>query len=154
MEMRLPLCDYPAMMCIMLDFHHAALLALLMEVLIGYVRIQQLVHGNHMPHSMQYLFRCIVPHQCLTYIRKPKQSHAPTIRACIQHFNRVSLVVIATILGSSGSSERRGKVMERWVDVAEQCRLVKNFSSLKAIVCGMESSAIFRLKRSWQTLPE
>ena len=108
----------------------------------------------HTHVCIQHIFQQVAPHQCLAYTRNPKKSHAPTVHAAIEHFNRVSLVVIATILGGGASSSMgRAQVVTQWIDIAQQCRMVKNFSSLKAIVSGMQSSAIFRLSRSWEEVP-
>ena len=48
----------------------------------------------------------------------------------------------------------RGQAISHWIDIAHFCRLLKNFSSLKAITSGLESSAIHRLKLSWETVPK
>lgn len=41
-----------------------------------------------------------------------------------------------------------------WIDIAQELRLLKNFSSLKAIVTGLNSSAIYRLSKIWGVLPK
>ena len=90
--------------------------------------------------------------QCLAYILSPRDiTNAPTVRACIHHFNRVSLVVIATVLGGV-APDARAFVIGQWIDIAHNCRAVKNFSSLKAIVSGLQSTPVFRLKKSWEKL--
>lgn len=48
-----------------------------------------------------------------------------------------------------GSYILRGRCISHWIDIAQQCRLLKNFSSLKAIVFGLQSSSINRLTHSW-----
>ena len=101
---------------------------------------------------MQDLFLRVIDHHCLEYVRRPKDiDNAPTIRSCIEHFNRVSLVVIATILGGV-AVEGRGSVISHWIDIAQNCRAVKNFSSLKAIVSGLQSTTVHRLKKSWNVV--
>ena len=50
------------------------------------------------------------------------------------------------------SHSMRGRYISHWIDIAQQCRLLKNFSSLKAIVFGLQSSAINRLYLSWATV--
>lgn len=39
-----------------------------------------------------------------------------------------------------------------WIDIAQELRLLKNFSSLKAIITGLNSSAIYRLRKIWSFL--
>ena len=51
-----------------------------------------------------------------------------------------------------GSHVQRGKYISHWIDIAQQCRLLKNFSSLKAIVFGLQSSSISRLGQSWDAV--
>ena len=53
---------------------------------------------------------------------------------------------------SMGSSTQRGRCISHWIDIAQQCRLLKNFSSLKAIVFGLQSSSVSRLAQSWVTV--
>ena len=62
---------------------------------------------------------------------------------------RVSLLTMATVLRSEGDSEERGRVLSRWVDIAQHCRLVKNFSSLLAVLSGLQSAPVFRLRKAW-----
>ena len=68
--------------------------------------------------------------------------------------HRVSLITIATTLKAGEGAEDRGRLISRWIEVAQQCRLVKNFSSLKAILSGLQSSAVYRLRRSWEAVPK
>ncbi|CAI8037746.1 Ral guanine nucleotide dissociation stimulator-like 1 [Geodia barretti] len=100
----------------------------------------------------KYIFTSVVPHECLGYARSPRSAHAPTIRAAINHFNRVSLVTMATVLGSEGGPEERGRVIGRWVEIAQHCRQVKNFSSLLAVLSGLQSGPVFRLKKAWENV--
>ena len=98
------------------------------------------------------MFQKIFPHECLEYVRRPKEANnAPTVRACIEQFNRVSLVVVSTILGGL-EADVRGCIIGQWISIAQECRAVKNFSSLKAIICGLLSTAVFRLRKSWATV--
>lgn len=43
----------------------------------------------------------------------------------------------------------RAYVIEKWIDVAQQCRKIKNFSSLTAILNGLLSGCIYRLSTAW-----
>ena len=59
---------------------------------------------------------------------------------------------MATVLESEGGPEERGRVIGRWVEIAQHCRLVKNFSSLLAVLSGLQSGPVFRLKKAWENV--
>ncbi|XP_055856863.1 ral guanine nucleotide dissociation stimulator-like 1 isoform X2 [Episyrphus balteatus] len=100
------------------------------------------------------LFKRLIPHQCLgaTWARRDK-SGAETVVATVTQFNAVSFRVISSII-----IEQRLKPQERalyistWIDIAQELRLLKNFSSLKAIISGLQSNAIYRLSKVWAVL--
>lgn len=153
---------------------------------------------------LKEVFASVVTFECLHYVRQQKERFESVTRS-IQHFNRLSRLVIATILqsccindkyisspkgfdtqmqinGSEQSSPNesanrhaesvwnrcclcrnestsvsstyisRGMCISKWIDVAHHCRLLKNFSSLKAIVFGLQSSSVFRISKSWSTV--
>ncbi|XP_073412106.1 ral guanine nucleotide dissociation stimulator isoform X3 [Dendrobates tinctorius] len=101
------------------------------------------------------LFKKVVPYHCLGCIwsqrdKKGKEHLAPTIRATVSQFNSVTNCVISTCLSDrSLKPQQRAKVVERWVEVARECRILKNFSSLRAILSALQCNAIHRLKKTW-----
>uniref|UniRef100_A0A3P9KQ38 Ral guanine nucleotide dissociation stimulator n=1 Tax=Oryzias latipes TaxID=8090 RepID=A0A3P9KQ38_ORYLA len=102
------------------------------------------------------LFKKVVPYHCLGGIwsqrdKKGKEHLAPTIRATVAQFNAVTNCVIATCLNNpSLKASQRARLLERWIDVARECRILKNFSSLRAILSALQCNAIHRLKRTWE----
>ncbi|GCB62074.1 hypothetical protein scyTo_0009461 [Scyliorhinus torazame] len=82
--------------------------------------------------------------------KKGKEHLAPTIRATVTQFNRVTNCVIATCLSDKTlKPQQRAKVIERWIEVARECRIFKNFSSLRAILSALQCNSVHRLKKSW-----
>uniref|UniRef100_UPI00398F2F60 ral guanine nucleotide dissociation stimulator-like 1 isoform X2 n=1 Tax=Pristiophorus japonicus TaxID=55135 RepID=UPI00398F2F60 len=101
------------------------------------------------------LFCAVSPFQCLGCIwsrrdKKESKHPAPTIRATIAQFNAVTNCVISTVLHHSQLWPcQRAKVIDKWIEIAQECRTMKNFSSLRAILSALQSNPIYRLKQTW-----
>eukprot|EP00066_Takifugu_rubripes_P008172 XP_003974161.1 PREDICTED: ral guanine nucleotide dissociation stimulator-like 1 [Takifugu rubripes] len=101
------------------------------------------------------LFKRVIPHHCLGSIwsqrdKKDSKHSAPTIRATIAQFNAVTACVVSTILRHRRLRPHvRARVIQRWIEIAQECRIRKNFSSLRAIVSALQSNPLYRLKRVW-----
>ncbi|KAK7889684.1 hypothetical protein WMY93_025244 [Mugilogobius chulae] len=101
------------------------------------------------------LFKKVVPHHCLGSIwsqrdKKDSKHGAPTIKATIMQFNAVAACVVSTVLKHRQiRPHARARVIQRWIDIAQECRIRKNFSSLRAIVSALQSNPLYRLKKVW-----
>ncbi|KFO85595.1 Ral guanine nucleotide dissociation stimulator-like 1, partial [Buceros rhinoceros silvestris] len=101
------------------------------------------------------LFKKVVPYHCLGSIwsRRDKEENkhlVPSIKATIDQFNAVTKCVVSTILRSEApKTQQRAKIIEKWIHIAHDCRILKNFSSLKAIISALQSTSIYRLKKTW-----
>ncbi|KAM5237587.1 ral guanine nucleotide dissociation stimulator-like 1 isoform 5-T5 [Ctenodactylus gundi] len=106
------------------------------------------------------LFKKVVPHHCLGCVwsqrdKKENKHLAPTIRATISQFNTLTKCVVSTILGGKElKTQQRAKIIEKWINIAHECRILKNFSSLRAIVSALQSNSIYRLKKTWAAVPK
>uniref|UniRef100_A0A8D1EB66 Ral guanine nucleotide dissociation stimulator like 1 n=1 Tax=Sus scrofa TaxID=9823 RepID=A0A8D1EB66_PIG len=106
------------------------------------------------------LFKKVVPHHCLGCIwsrrdKKENKHLAPTIRATISQFNTLTKCVVSTILGGKElRTQQRARIIEKWINIAHECRILKNFSSLRAIVSALQSNSIYRLKKTWAAVPK
>jgi ral guanine nucleotide dissociation stimulator-like 1 len=85
--------------------------------------------------------------------RTPINHSLSTVDKTIEYFNAVVARVIATILKEQ-DEQIRANVIEKWIDVAHQCRKLKNFSSLTAILNGLLSGCIYRLTTAWSYVTE
>jgi hypothetical protein len=73
-----------------------------------------------------------------------------TIGAFIDQFNIVSFIVQATILENTElKPNERAKIIRKWIEIAQACRNFKNFSSLNAIVQGLNTQCVSRLEKTW-----
>lgn len=102
------------------------------------------------------LFKRLIPHQCLgaTWARRgTDKKDVHTVLATIEQFNAVLFAVSSSILLELNSrpGERAAK-LAMWIDIAKELRVLKNFSSLKAIVSGLQSNPIYRLSQTWKAL--
>ncbi|XP_041634013.1 ral guanine nucleotide dissociation stimulator-like 1 isoform X2 [Cheilinus undulatus] len=112
------------------------------------------------------LFAKVVPYQCLGCVwsqRDKKENMSSTIRATIAQFNAITNHVIMSLLSqptdptfsppssrqTPSTPAQRARIIERWIRVAQECRRLKNFSSLKAILSALQSNAVYRLKKTW-----
>ncbi|XP_010184241.1 PREDICTED: ral guanine nucleotide dissociation stimulator-like 1, partial [Mesitornis unicolor] len=105
------------------------------------------------------LFKKVVPYHCLGSIwsqrDKEENKHlAPTVRATISQFNAVTKCVVVTVLKKECKAQQRSKILEKWINIAHECRILKNFSSLRAIISALQSNPIYRLKKTWMCLPK
>ncbi|XP_042549710.1 ral guanine nucleotide dissociation stimulator-like 3 isoform X1 [Dipodomys spectabilis] len=75
---------------------------------------------------------------------------SPTVRATVAQFNKVTGYVLGSVLGAPGlAALQRAQRIEKWIRIAQRCRELRNFSSLRAILSALQSNPIYRLKRSW-----
>ncbi|XP_065514252.1 ral guanine nucleotide dissociation stimulator-like 1 [Caloenas nicobarica] len=106
------------------------------------------------------LFKKVVPQHCLGCIwsrrEKTENKHlARSIRATISQFNAVANCMLSTVLESKDlKTQQRAKILEKWIRIACECRILNNFSSSKAIVSALQSTSIYRLKKTWACVPK
>ncbi|XP_077806590.1 LOW QUALITY PROTEIN: ral-GDS-related protein [Macaca mulatta] len=101
------------------------------------------------------LFKKVVLYECLGSIwgqrhKKGSEHVAPTVRATIAHFNRLTNCVTTSCLGDHSMRARdRARVVEHWIKVARECLSLNNFSAVHAIISALRSNPIHRLHKTW-----
>ncbi|XP_053442449.1 ral guanine nucleotide dissociation stimulator-like 3 isoform X3 [Nycticebus coucang] len=101
------------------------------------------------------LFSRVRPCECLGSVwsqrdRPGAAGVCPTVRATVTQFNKVIGCVLGSVLGEPGlAAPQRAQRLEKWIRIAQRCRELRNFSSLRAILSALQSNPIYRLKRSW-----
>lgn len=71
------------------------------------------------------------------------------IRAMINMANQLTGWVAETILVEK-DLKQRAKIMKQFIKIAEQCHQLQNYASREAIIAALNSSPIYRLKRTWE----
>nr|XP_023485684.1 ral guanine nucleotide dissociation stimulator isoform X8 [Equus caballus] len=100
------------------------------------------------------LFRKVVPSQCLgsSWCKriKPGNEHlAPTIQATVDHFQRVVNFITTTCLSDPSRTARdRARLVEHWIQVAQECNILMNFS-LHTVISALQKTSISRLENTW-----
>ncbi|KAI9806795.1 MAG: hypothetical protein M1826_004638 [Phylliscum demangeonii] len=104
------------------------------------------------------LYVRIKPTECLLKTwndRSAKESpetHA-NLRALILHSNRLTNWV-AEMIVTQAEVKKRVLVIKHFIQVADRCRSMHNFSTLTAIISGLGASPISRLTRTWNQLKQ
>ena len=115
--------------------------------------IDEIYFAEQLTYIDKELFKKVIPHHCLGPIwssRIKKQSNFETISAFIDQFNVITFIVQGTVLENSNQTPyQRAKIIEKWIRIALCCRNYKNFSSLNAIVQGLDTECVMRLERTW-----
>ncbi|KAI5122473.1 hypothetical protein M0805_008783 [Coniferiporia weirii] len=96
------------------------------------------------------LYRKIKAIECLQRSREQKVGeHKDHITDVIQMTNKIANWVNSTILCKE-DSRKRAALVKQFISVADRCRNLHNFSSMAAIISGLNSPPIRRLKRTWE----
>lgn len=69
----------------------------------------------------------------------------------VEHSNAVTNRVIATVLNDD-NDQKRAATIEKWIDVAQECRHLRNFSAVTAILNGLLSGPVYRLQTAWSRI--
>ncbi|KAH7336924.1 ras guanine nucleotide exchange factor domain-containing protein, partial [Rhizoctonia solani] len=99
--------------------------------------------------SKQY--NAIKPIECLARARD-EPAENDSIKTIITTTNKIASWVAASVLDKD-EPRRRGNTIKHFIHVAEKCRSLHNYSSMAALIAGLNSPPIRRLKRTWDSVP-
>ncbi|KAI8819872.1 ras guanine nucleotide exchange factor domain-containing protein [Fimicolochytrium jonesii] len=86
------------------------------------------------------------------WTKKAGRSGAPNVRALTNMANQITGWVAASIL-TEVDPKRRASLIKQFLKIGDRCLHLNNFNTLIAILSSLNSSAIIRLKRSWELVP-
>ncbi|CAI2173196.1 18774_t:CDS:2, partial [Funneliformis geosporum] len=97
------------------------------------------------------LYNKIKPVECLNkaWSKEGEDNIAVNIKAMIVNSNQITGWVAESVLNQS-EVKRRCLYIKQFVAVADKCKFLNNFNSLTAIISGLNSAPIHRLKRTWE----
>ncbi|CAG8661761.1 16732_t:CDS:2, partial [Funneliformis mosseae] len=97
------------------------------------------------------LYNKILPVECLNkaWSKDEGDDAAVNIKAMIVNSNQITGWVAESVLNQS-EIKKRCLCIKQFVAVADKCKTLNNFNSLTAIISGLNSAPIHRLKRTWE----
>ncbi|KAJ3020574.1 hypothetical protein HKX48_000595 [Thoreauomyces humboldtii] len=101
------------------------------------------------------IFRKIKPRDLLQHIwsRAYKGQHAASVAASIGHFNFISSWVTTRILAQR-KVKTRAQVLGKFMKIAQVLRNSNNYNTLMAVLAGINSGAILRLRQTRKFLQD
>lgn len=100
------------------------------------------------------IFRSIMPKELLgSEWTKRSASNAPNIIAMITLSTNLTKLVTDTVLQNKDITKRAATI-KHWIKIAYECLELNNYSALIAIISSLSSSAINRLKRTWDIVSQ
>ncbi|KAH0368412.1 ras GEF, partial [Aureobasidium melanogenum] len=97
-------------------------------------------------------FCAIQPHELLGLEWTKKDGRGQNVRAMSKFSTNLTNLVADSILETE-QIKRRVAILKHWIKIAKLCLDIDNYSALMAISCSLTSSAIARLRQTWDQLP-
>lgn len=99
------------------------------------------------------IFCAIQPQELIGLEWARKNGHAVNVLAMSTFSTNLTNLVVDTILATE-PIKKRAAVLKHWIKIAKLCLELNNYSALMAIACSLTTSAISRLRQTWDQLSE
>lgn len=107
------------------------------------------------------LARALTHHQCCVLHNFPAEAVAspnakkqdPGVVAAVEQFNRVSMWAATEVVKGS-TCKRRAAAIVHLIQVAHECRKLRNFATTMQVVAGLSISSVIRLRKTWRLVPK
>ena len=97
----------------------------------------------------QGYYRAIQPKECLSQAWNTKKDQSPNICSMISRSNSIPLW-IATEITAEKNLKKRAKIISYFLQLAADLLSLNNFNGATEVSAGLQLSAVYRLKKSWE----
>ncbi|ODN77887.1 hypothetical protein, variant [Cryptococcus amylolentus CBS 6039] len=101
--------------------------------------------------TVSKMFRDVKPEEMLISAGESKKRTVKELTALSTHSNQVTGWVADSIL-NEGDAKKRAGLLKFFIKLADKCLMLNNFFSMFAVLAGLNSSTILRLKKTWDAL--
>ncbi|KZV68788.1 ras GEF [Peniophora sp. CONT] len=84
---------------------------------------------------------------------REKKGGSDAISAAIETSNKIACWVADAVL-TKEDARKRALIVKHFIQIADRCRNMQNFSSMVAIISGLNSPSVRRLKRTWDQISQ
>lgn len=92
--------------------------------------------------------------QGLRFSKKDNMNLAPNVYSLSAHFNKVSMWIARNIMGVSGMANNnwplRARIIEKAIELGSELQKLQNYNGVYEVISACASTAVTRLKRSWE----
>ncbi|KAL0478329.1 RasGEF [Acrasis kona] len=101
------------------------------------------------------IFRRIMPKECfkLGWTKSDKHIRSQHIVKLTEQFNQTSSWISTTIVMEE-NFRRRCNLLRYFIDLAQCLRELNNYNGLNTVISSLNSSSVFRLKKTWKEVPQ
>ena len=87
-------------------------------------------------------------------MKEDKETRAPNICNMTKWSNHVTRWIISEVVTIKDNIKTRATVVERVIMLAQHLEKLNNFNGVKEVLAGLQSSAVYRLKKTREVIQE